>query len=66
MSFHLYAGKLTDVHSKHHPPINVAHIYASISGILLLFFYHIDSVKIGSVVYERVTHNHPSFMVLKA
>lgn len=66
MCFHRYAGNLADVHSKPHPPINVAHIYASIAGIFLLFFYHIDSVKIGSVVYERVTHNHPSFMVLKA
>lgn len=66
MCFHRYAGNLADIHSKRHPPINVAHIDASIAAIFLLFFYRIDSVKIESVVYERVTHNHPSFMVLKA
>lgn len=32
----------------------------------ILSFYHVDSVKMGCVVYEWVTHNHPSFMVIKA
>lgn len=32
----------------------------------ILSFYHVDSVKMGCVVYEWVTHNHSSFMVIKA
>lgn len=59
-------GNLVDVHSKHYPGINVAHVYASISGIFLLFSNHVDSVKMARVVYERVTLNHSSFMLLKA